>query len=109
MKNKLFNEDGSIFIVTNIHSLLDTFTIEELESLFVLNKYYHELNKDLLELVKLGYVIDVNNVGYNEKEHDASINEIIKYVKNNFDGKLINQWECKIDYDWRKNKPKNLK
>lgn len=109
MKNKLFNEDGSVFIANNLKQLLDTFTEEELESLYVLNKYYHELNLDLMELVGLGYIIDVNKVGYEKDSHLESIKIIVEYVNENYDSKLVKKWDQKIVYDWRKNKPKNLK
>lgn len=109
MKNKLFNEDGSIFVATNLLALLDTFTIEELESLFVLNKYYHELNLDLIELVELGYLVDVNKVGYEKSEHIKTIKIIEDYIIENHGEKTLREFSRKIVYDWRDKKPKNLK
>jgi hypothetical protein len=107
-KNFLFNEDGSVYFINNLEALLDTFELTELEALFKLNLYYNELNIDLMELVALGYLEDVNQVGYEQINHENSIKIIKEYTNKNFNKSFIKTWEQSMHYDWRDKKPKNL-
>lgn len=108
-KNYLFNGDGAVYVVNSLENLLDTFTLEEIESSYKINRYYDEFNKDIIELVKLGHIIDVNGVGYNASDHELSIKIIKTYVGINFREELIKKWEKELVFDWRSKKPKNIK
>lgn len=108
-KNYLFNNDGAVYVVNSLENLLDTFTLEEIEASYKINQYYNELNKDMAELVKLGHLIDVNNVGYDQHSHDVSITTIKTYVGINFRKDLLVKWDKELIFDWRSKKPKNIR
>lgn len=108
-RNKIFNYDGSTVIITNLEAVLDTFEDKELESIYKLNKYYHELNLELNELVELGYIEEQSGLKYEPEDYLITIKFIEAYIVREYGPNKVKIWESEIDYDFRKNKPKNLK
>ena len=108
MTNKIFNDNGELFIITNLTAILDTFITEELEAIFKVNKYYHELNMELNLLTKLGYLKESNGLNYDPIPVLESIDVIEKYIINDVGEHILRKWEREIDYDWKKNRPEIL-
>jgi len=108
MKDKvlLFDKNGEINEVYGFRALLDSFLMEDLEVYYKINKYYNELNKDLNELVELGYAEEINGSKYDEIEIEKSLLLLTGEIVENFGIRRLNKWTNEIDYDWRAKKPK---
>jgi len=104
----VFDEEGSRYEVNNIEAMLNELPDDGLELIYKSTRYFHEFNKTILELIKLGKIEQTEGNPYDVEGVEIGLEAFAEKIKDKLGEEVLAKFIEETDAQWEANKPSEL-